>query len=108
MQAASFELNGNVNKLDLNYHTFDDMSLRIKPNPFTDRSVLEFYVDREEELIISIFDAKGQLMFRERKQVVSGKHEFEILNTDLSGPGVYFVAVKTSNSSEFERVILIK
>ncbi|MBK6902817.1 MAG: T9SS type A sorting domain-containing protein [Saprospirales bacterium] len=52
------------------------------PNPFHERTTVVFVLDEACEAVLSVFDARGQLLFNTQADYAAGKHEVEV---DLSG-----------------------
>jgi hypothetical protein len=82
-------------------------NISISPNPASDVLNISLNLPQSAELKFTIFDALGQAMIAENKQVSSGVHT---ATADISslGNGVYFLRVASGNSSNIQKFIVVK
>lgn len=77
------------------------------PQPFTERTTLEYTLERPSEVLVRVHDALGREMMRFSEGVLSeGTHTREIDGTALAS-GVYFCTVSEGNGA-VRRVMLVK
>ncbi len=77
------------------------------PNPARGRFTVEFGLSRPEKVSISLYDLTGserKLLAAERT-MEAGAHQMEF-STDQITPGLYMVAVKTSNGRKTTKVVV--
>ena len=76
------------------------------PNPFTDRTTLQYSTCRQGPITFELIDAKGQTARRiTRVLVCGGDHELVIEKGDLT-PGIYFFRLKTNDATENGKVVV--
>lgn len=75
------------------------------PNPFNPISHISFDVKNDENALLDIFNAKGQLILSSHFN--PGHHVF-IWNAEKQGSGIYFVKLKSDTCNETIKVIYLK
>ncbi len=78
------------------------------PNPFREETVIGFYLPKGEAVILSVFDASGQMIYSESRDLPEGKHEWMLSASQLEGSGVYYYRVQTSTETATGKMILMK
>ncbi len=84
--------------------------LSIHPNPFTDKTLINFKLPQTSHVKISVVDMKGNILFIPTdKALYSGPNEIEInaSETGLS-PGTYFVNIMINDQFISKKVIAVK
>ncbi|MCU0427327.1 MAG: alpha-amylase family glycosyl hydrolase [Candidatus Kapabacteria bacterium] len=83
-------------------------TLKTFPQPFTERTTLEYTLERPSEVLVRVHDALGREVMRFSEGLVAaGAHTREIDGTALAS-GVYFCTVSESSSGMVRRVMLVK
>ncbi len=75
------------------------------PNPFNPDTNIEFSVKEGESGIVTIYNAKGQLL--ETHQFESGEHQFK-WDAAQYGSGIYFYKLETQSYTETKKMIMLK
>lgn len=76
------------------------------PNPFTDSTVISFYLPEEIDVTFEFFDSKVELIQELPKQIYSaGRHEIVFRNNNLQ-PGIYFYRFKAGNHIEVKKMVV--
>ncbi len=79
------------------------------PNPFSTQTTIIYNLLEEDEITLSIYDAKGkqvaQLLNNEKQQ--AGKHTSIFESTNLPS-GVYYYHIQSSTKNEVNKIMLIK
>ncbi len=89
------DLNSSLNSLDQNY-----------PNPFTDRTQIEYDLGFSGEVSIEISDLTGRkVMLIEEGNKPAGHHTY-MLQADKLEPGVYFYTLKAGDFVQTRRMII--
>ena len=79
---------------------------RLFPNPNSGQSVsFSYFTDQDDQLSIAVFDAAGQLLSTETRELSKGKNS---LNMDCSGfgPGVYFIKLEDRINLSHQKLIV--
>lgn len=78
------------------------------PNPFNSYTKIKYYVNKEDNIILAIYDIKGRKI-KTLKNIREKRGEYEYL-FDASGlsTGVYFYTLKTNGKELTKTMILIK
>jgi hypothetical protein len=82
------------------------------PNPFNSSTIISFYLDKQAEVNITIYNVLGQKVFTFNQNLPSGQNQVEWNAQDNSGmdlpSGIYFYNLKTKESSETKKLILLR
>lgn len=108
-----YEMDATVRHLDLqvrNGHTTEAQTIlyQNQPNPFKDYTTLSFEMAEAGQGVIKIMDVTGKLVFRFEDAFNKGYNSINISNNQLSGTGVYYYQLETSNFSATRKMILIE
>jgi len=101
--------NGIVNIRENNFILPEDFYLfQNYPNPFNSYTKIKYYVNKEDNIILAIYDIKGRKI-KTLKNIREKRGEYEYLfdASDLS-TGVYFYTLKTNGRKLTKTMILIK
>ncbi len=85
-------------------------NLLIYPNPFSDKTLINFILPQTSHVKISVMDMKGNVLFvPTNKELNSGPNEIEInaSETGLS-PGTYFVNIMINDQFVSKKIISIR
>jgi len=88
----------------------DLYSLNIYPNPFTDKTLINFTLTESSHVKISVMDIKGKILFIPADKAFGpGKNEIEInaIEAGLS-PGTYFVNVIINDQFISKKIIEVR
>ncbi len=90
---------------DLNNSEF---FLNIYPNPFTDKLNIEYYLEKNSNVKISIYNAIGQRVkiLTDSKQS-AGKYSVKFNGAELKS-GIYFCKIEIDSFSEMKKIVRIK
>ncbi|MFN0016601.1 MAG: HYR domain-containing protein [Saprospiraceae bacterium] len=69
--------------------------LQNRPNPFTERTVIGFSLERGCDAQLRILDASGRELYRTNKAYPAGYHEETVLLRDLYATGVLYYELRT-------------
>jgi hypothetical protein len=85
----------------------DCMQIAAYPNPFTDKIILSFVLEKNTEISFRIIDALGQtILLQSAKKYQSGAQNVSFdMNPDIMKPGNYFLEFKTANERRIFRMI---
>lgn len=75
------------------------------PNPFIDRTSLQFRLDQDQEITWSITDAMGRQIRQWNENRASGQQEIIIHDNDLTGPGIYYLTLYTKQGKYTSRLV---
>jgi hypothetical protein len=84
-----------------------NQSFNVFPNPINKNPTIEFYIENETPIIITVSDIHGKVI---AKNLISnpqtGKNRIS-WNTNELAPGVYFIKLNTGNQSMTRKIIKI-
>lgn len=83
---------------------FENVDIKIYPNPGEGKFKFEFNSEGVESLDIHVFDEKGSEIYTSKNTSNTGEYEKEIDITEFPS-GVYFMAVKSGNKVFTEKLI---
>ena len=78
------------------------------PNPFNPSTLIKYYISKQSNVNLSIFDALGRLVksFNETS-VKPGFHTINFSGEDFSS-GVYFYKIQAGDFTDFKKMVLLK
>ena len=78
------------------------------PNPFSSKTTISFIVSRTEEVVLNVFNMKGQLVRSLLNDIVpKGEYNLDFDATGLQN-GTYYYQLKTTNDVRSKSMILVK
>ena len=85
----------------------------VRPNPFNPSTTIEYVLDREQQLRIEVFDARGSRVVMLRDEVAAvGEGAVEWNGRDARGRpvagGVYFVRLRGETVDDVRKIALVK
>lgn len=83
----------------------DNLEFNVYPNPFNDKLNLSFELDRQESLLIEIFDANGSLITSQRNTFSKGQVDLQF--SEFSTSGIYFIRIQGENILLHQKVTRI-
>lgn len=83
--------------------------LKIYPNPFSYTATIDFQLPEEQKVHLAVYSSTQQLIkvLEPYKTMPAGSHQYEISGENLVG-GMYFVVLKTEDTSFTKKLILVK
>ena len=79
-----------------------------KPNPFSDRTNIAFYVPRSQKVSLTIFNAEGQLLLQRADNFEAGINEFLINANELASEGLLIYRLNSGATSVTRKMLLIR
>ena len=76
------------------YHLYQNI-----PNPFTDGTVISFYLPQQEKVRLVIYDNTGKQLFDYTTLAGAGHNEIPVKASSLRLPGIYYYTLYTANAS---------
>jgi hypothetical protein len=79
------------------------------PNPFTHETKISYYVPYATEVVLSVYDVDGKLVYEALQEAQSGQREFKLNseNANLS-EGIYYYSVKAGKDISTRKMIVIR
>ncbi len=89
-------------------NTCSKLRCEVFPNPFTDKSTIEYSLPRSSNVQLTLYDAAGRLMkILKNTRMEAGKYRLAIKRNDLPR-GIYFLRLTTDFESTVQKVIVLK
>ena len=105
VQLDNVLISNNVNVEELNSN---NTALSVYPNPSTGNVKINYQVNKQSNVDVSIYSINGDLVETITSTVVEkGNYSVNWTNTKLQA-GTYFVKVKTNDSVEVKKLVLLK
>jgi len=82
--------------------------LHIKPNPWSDFSSIEYYLENESMVRITLTNVQGAILFSETAYRGAGLNSMMITNDILPHPGVYLIHIDNGNMTATEKMIKLE
>ncbi len=86
--------------------------LSIYPNPISNQSKIEFYINVPSKATLSIYDIKGRRLGEYKPtydQLLANSIDIEcLIETEALSSGIYFIKLESGNHSQTSKAILIK
>ena len=82
---------------------------KVYPNPFNPSTNIDFYVNQSDDIWVSVYDIKGNLISEliNKQRMNSGLHTVK-WNGENFPSGIYFVKISNSMKSKSQKIILQK
>ena len=71
-------------------------NIRVTPNPNGGNFNIDFALEVDGTLNISLFDLQGRQVYHDTKKLISGRHSIHVKAEQLS-TGIYFLNLKNNN-----------
>lgn len=78
-----------------------------QPNPFSNQTVISFYLPEATKATLSIYDVSGKLLKVIRGDYSAGMNMEEISRSDLQGAGMLYYKLSTDSETATRRMILL-
>ena len=88
----------------------NELNLQIYPNPFNNKSIIEYNLFKTEKVDINIYDIKGKKVLLNNQQnrlSPAGKNSYQ-LNFKETKSGIYFLTIKTDQTVTTKKFTVIK
>ena len=82
--------------------------LQNRPNPFSEKTDIIFYLPVEDQVQIEVFDVQGKVVHRVDRNFSAGKNMVEINSDDLPHTGIYYFRIQTSSFDRVQKMIFIE
>jgi hypothetical protein len=97
-------------KVTFNDNNFNRLNY---PNPFNSRTIIEFELQKPQEVVINIYDILGRELIRlVSGNYSAGKHRIVWDGKDRSGhpagSGIYFYLIKTNDHVEYRKMMIVR
>ncbi len=77
------------------------------PNPFTNETIIPFYVPNTTTAVLTITDVSGRTIKQVQGQYPGGRNEIRIERKDLPANGLFFYRLETNGGIAVKRMILL-
>ena len=77
-----------------------------RPNPFTDETIVPFYLPSGEHIIFSVFDVSGKLVLQKQDRYSAGYQEISINSSELPDNQIFYYQLKTDHHMATKKMIL--
>ncbi len=78
------------------------------PNPFTQSTSVEFYLNNTDPAEIKVFDLQGRLVNAQFVNPVIGKNLIQFTSSDFNGAGVYYLRLISGDKQSVIKMIMAK
>lgn len=82
--------------------------LQNSPNPFSESTLIQFYLPELSETTLSIFNLDGKLIFENNNTFTKGMNEILIDKNDLKTQGVFYYQLKTKFGSATRKMVILR
>ena len=77
-----------------------------EPNPFHDQTRIGFYLPESGQVILTIQDITGRVVYHASGDVASGDHSVALSRSDIPQPGVYYYSVQQDHARQTRRMVV--
>jgi hypothetical protein len=78
-----------------------------QPNPFSDETLIGFYLPKAAKGTLTIRDAKGSLVYSAKTQYVKGENTVLIKRNELRESGVFYYTLETEDFVDTKKMVLL-
>lgn len=111
LSSESYVEPGMVQGLEFSYQPtqMESVKLHNRPNPFRDRTTIQFFLDDpEEDAILSIHDMTGKEVYRRKFLSHRGNNELDVEGTELPHAGMYYYIIVSGKNRFAGKMIHIR
>lgn len=83
-----------------------DLNLNVFPNPAEDHAQLNFQLATDTEVLVTVTDITGKVIYSENKGKLQQGRHFAMINTASLSKGFYTLAVQTNSSRNTTKLIV--
>ncbi len=99
---------GNV-LLDFNELSSSDYVLyQNRPNPFTDRTQIQFYIPSQIDAALKVFDPSGKLLYEHKGSYQKGLHTVDVELDQIVTGGMLYYQLETADYIATKKMIVLK
>ncbi len=99
--------NSTVGIDELNTQSTDDFRMQVYPNPNKGEFIIQFYLAKQNEVQISIYNLNGQMFKKEvLTDLPSGMNEHRIKLLNLGNGGTYILKIQSGHLIAVQKVII--
>lgn len=107
-----YDENGRSYALVMDYATdekFDFEVFQNQPNPFDERTVINFKIPEENQVKLTVFDASGKTLFIKEQTFAKGYQQFSLYKNDFPNiaNGVFFYKIDCGKYSAVRKMVLL-
>ncbi len=77
------------------------------PNPFKEETQIDFYLQNQMPITLSVYDIAGKVIFIKEMNGVKGINSIHINKSKFPSSGVYFYQLDSENHTDTKRMILL-
>jgi hypothetical protein len=108
--SSGFDLDavGVINQVTtaINEFNLSALKLSVFPNPLQDRAIIQYYLDKNSDVNITITDVAGEFVYTNQKNnQLQGLQSVTIANFNLNS-GIYLLKVETNNAIAVQKLII--
>ncbi len=78
------------------------------PNPWLDKTDINFFLPTDMDVVFSIYDVSGRLLLSKDNHYDQGLNTISVNESDISASGVLYYEIKTSNKKITKKMILLR
>lgn len=112
LQAEAYSVDHELMEVDLQFvgESTEGNNYKLsqnRPNPFYDRTTIDFYAPEAASTSFKVFDANGRLMLQRSIPAQSGFNQIALFADDLPAQGIYYYRLESGQFSETKKMILV-
>ncbi len=96
------------NRIDIDQNNIAAFGLRTTPNPFSEKTLIEFTLPMEMTAKVSILNVDGKVMFQKEGMFPSGINQVEFSPAANMPDGLYFYRLETAAAVGTKSMLLMK
>ena len=93
-------------KLDLVSNEFK--LLQNRPNPFTQETLIGFYLPEQAETTLTIYDVSGRVLMTQEGSFEAGVHQIPFNRSDVGATGVLYYQLSTPLGTDTKKMIVLE
>jgi len=99
--------------VELDFGTLDLLTdefklLQNRPNPFTQETLIGFYLPEQAETTLTIYDVSGRVLMTQEVSYEAGIHQLSLNSSDLGAAGVLYYQLSTPFGTDTKKMIVLK
>lgn len=97
-----------ANRIKLNWSSTEFKLYQNRPNPFTDVTIVDFYMPGESVVSLKVLDMQGRVLSTQMKAAAKGLNQWSIAQDLFKSAGIYYYKIESVHGVHSNKMILVK
>ncbi len=94
------------NQTGITENSKNSLNIRVYPNPFTDKTTIEYTLTENEDVELTVIDITGQELIKSLNQKQNKGNQSVVIDASKLSSGIYFYNLKAGNTLQKGKLII--